>query len=131
MYRDSVPSSDVDAYLAHVPSPQRETLESLRRTLRGLLPDAEEGISYGVPCFKVGGQGIAGFASYRGHCSYLPMSGSVLATLADEVAEYKTSKGALKFAIDQTLPDALVRTLVSARQAEVASSASSAKNRKP
>ena len=112
-------AADVDAYLAQLPEPQRTTLSELRSTLLALLPDATEGISYGVPCLKVKGKGVAGFAAYSGHNSYLPMSGSVLATVADDVAGYATSKGALKFPVDTPLPDELVRTLVAARLAEI------------
>ena len=43
---------DVDDYLAAVPEPQRSTLESLRATLAALLPEAEQGIAYGVPASR-------------------------------------------------------------------------------
>lgn len=113
-------SSEIDAYLASVPEPQRTTLGTLRATLRSVLPTAEEGMAYGAPAFRVEGKAVAGFAAYERHCSYLPMSGSVLTTLADEVAGYETSKGALKFPVDAPLPKALVTKLVAARQAEIA-----------
>jgi uncharacterized protein YdhG (YjbR/CyaY superfamily) len=45
----------VDAHLAALPQPQRDTLTALRATLRELLPDAEECISYKMPCGKVDG----------------------------------------------------------------------------
>jgi uncharacterized protein YdhG (YjbR/CyaY superfamily) len=112
--------SDVDAYLDGLDDPQRTTLAILRWTLRSLLPEAEEAMSYGVPTFKVAGKAVAGFAAYRDHCSYLPMSGSVLSSLGDEVAGYSTSKGALKFPVDEPLPRELVTVLVSQRQAEIA-----------
>jgi len=115
-----VPTEDVDAYLAAVPEPQRSTLERLRATLVALLPDAEQGISYGVPCFKVAGKGVAGFAAHRGHCSYLPMSGSTTAELAVELSGYVTSKGSVQFAVDEPLPAGLVQRLVEARRAEIA-----------
>jgi len=114
--------AEVDEYLAAVPEPQRTTLNALRRTLRSLLPDADEGIGYGVPVFRVDAKGVAGFAAYATHCSYLPMSGSVLGALGDEVAGYRTSKGALQFAVDEPLPQTLVETLVRARQAEITAS---------
>jgi uncharacterized protein YdhG (YjbR/CyaY superfamily) len=114
---------DVDDYLAAVPEPQRATLEQLRATLAELLPDAEQGIAYGVPCFKVGGKGVAGFASYAKHCSYLPMSGSITAELADELTGYTTSKGSVQFAVDAPLPPDLVARLVEARRAEIARAA--------
>lgn len=68
----------VDTYLAGAPEPQRTTLETLRTTLRSILPAAEEGLSYGVPAFKVSGRPVAGFAYFKRHCSYFPHSGSVL-----------------------------------------------------
>jgi uncharacterized protein YdhG (YjbR/CyaY superfamily) len=43
----------------------------------------------------------------------------VLASLGQETADYETSKGALKFAVDAPLPRSLVETLVNARLAEI------------
>jgi uncharacterized protein YdhG (YjbR/CyaY superfamily) len=40
--------------------------------------------------------------------------------LGDEVAGYSTSKGALKFPVDEPLPRELVTVLVSQRRAEIA-----------
>ena len=54
----------IDAHLAALPQPQRNTLAALRDTLRGLLPGAEECLSYGMPCFKVDGKAVAGFDGY-------------------------------------------------------------------
>ncbi|MEI6362314.1 MAG: DUF1801 domain-containing protein [Actinomycetes bacterium] len=113
-------AQEIDAYLADVPEPQRTTLEALRSTLRSLLPEAEEGLAYGVPAFKVDGTGVAGFAAYQRHCSYFPMSGGILPALAEDLAGYTTSKGALKFPVDRPLPKTLVRRLVKARLAEIA-----------
>jgi uncharacterized protein YdhG (YjbR/CyaY superfamily) len=113
-------ADEIDAYLASVPEPQRSTLASLRNTLRSLLPRAEEGLAYGAPAFRVDGAPVAGFAAHQRHCSYFPMSGGVLAGLADELTDYSASKGALKFAIDKPLPRSLVQKLVESRQAEIA-----------
>ena len=109
----------VDDYLAGAPEPHRSTLNELRHTLRTLLPDAEETISYAVPAFKVGGKAVAGYAYYKYHCSYFPHSGSVLARLGDELEPYQWSKGTLKMPVDEPLPAALVARLVQARMAEL------------
>lgn len=122
-------SAEIDAYLAAVPEPQRTTLSSLRSTLQSLLPTADEGIAYGVPAYRVDGVAVAGFASYARHCSYFPMSGSVLSTVSASVEGYRTSKGALQFAIDAPLPTTLVRTLVKARLAELQQSTAGGKKR--
>ncbi len=113
-------TAEVDTYLAGVPEPQRTTLEAMRAMIAALLPDAEQGIAYGVPCFKVGGKGVAGFGYYRNHNTYFPMSGSVTAELADELTDYVTAKGSLRFAADTPLPQPLVERLVEARTREIA-----------
>lgn len=112
-------AQEIDAYLAGVPEPQRSTLSRLRATLEAILPTADQTISYGVPTFKVRGKGVAGFASFARHCSYLPMSGSVTAGLSDQLAGYETTKGSVKFPVDQPLPEPLVRALVEARLSEL------------
>jgi uncharacterized protein YdhG (YjbR/CyaY superfamily) len=112
-------TAEVDAYMDSVPEPQRTTLFAVRATLETLLPEAEQTISYGSPTFKIGGKGVAGFAAFARHCSYLPMSGSVTAALADELAGYETTKGAVKFPVDEPLPAPVVRALVDARLAEL------------
>ncbi len=111
-------SADVDAYLNRLEEPTRETLQTLRRTILEIVPEAEEVISYRVPAFRVGGETVAGFAAFRDHLSYLPFSGSVLSKLADELAGYTTTKSALHFAADQPLPKTLVQKLIAVRLAE-------------
>ncbi|HSC73588.1 MAG TPA: DUF1801 domain-containing protein [Gaiellaceae bacterium] len=111
--------NEVDRYLAGLDEPERRTLDAVRRSILSVVPDAEQCISYGMPAFKVEGKTVAGFAAFKNHLSYLPHSGSVLATLADDVARYETSKGALQFAIDKPLPKQLVRKLVKTRMREL------------
>jgi uncharacterized protein YdhG (YjbR/CyaY superfamily) len=108
-------AAEIDDYLASLDEPKRTTLEALRRSILEVVPHAEQGLAYGLPAFKVGGKTVAGFAAHKKHLSYLPHSGSVLAGLADAVAGYETSKGALRFDVATPLPDDLVRALVSAR----------------
>ena len=108
----------VDEYLDAAPEPQQSTLRAIRSTLRSILPDAEEGMSYGVPAFKVDGTAVAGF---KGHCGYYPHSGSVLEQLADQLTDYDWAKGTLRFAIDTPLPAALVERMVRLRLDQLAS----------
>jgi uncharacterized protein YdhG (YjbR/CyaY superfamily) len=110
---------DLDAYLASLDETKRRTLEALRTSILDVVPEAEQGLAYRMPAFKLQGKTFAGFAAFKDHLSYLPHSGSVLAELADDVAGYETSKGSLKFAIDKPLPKSLVRKLVTARLREL------------
>jgi uncharacterized protein YdhG (YjbR/CyaY superfamily) len=111
--------NEIDRYLAGLDEPQRSTLDALRKSIMEVVPGAEQSISYGTPAFKVRGKTVAGFAAFKNHLSYLPHSGSVLATLADDVAPYETSKGSLKFAINKPLPKRLVKKLIHTRMQEL------------
>ncbi len=114
-----VTKREVDDYLARLEPQHRETLEALRRAILSVVPDAEQGLSYGAPAFRVEGKVFAGFSAAKSHVSYLPHSGTVLAELASDVTDYRTSKGALSFAPDSPLPSGLVDKLVRARLSEL------------
>lgn len=111
---------EVDAYLAGVEAPKRATLEALRRSVLAVVPQADEGISYGLPAFRVDGKVVAGFGAFKNHLAYLPHSGRVLSILGDELAGYECTSGSLHFGIDEPLPDDLVRRLVEAKLALLA-----------
>jgi uncharacterized protein YdhG (YjbR/CyaY superfamily) len=111
----AVSAQEIDQYLDALEEPKRTTLARLRRTILDILPEAEQGISYGLPAFKIRGKTIAGFAAFKNHLSYLPHSGSVFPQLKDELKGYSTSTGALRFGIDQPLPASLVEKLITVR----------------
>jgi hypothetical protein len=48
-------AASIDDYLSRVPPNQRVALEALRRQILAAAPGAEEGISYGLPTFKLNG----------------------------------------------------------------------------
>src|SRR5687767_11374343 len=111
----------IDAYLASVNDPvARKTLGALRLQLRKLLPGATETISYRMPAFKVDGNVVAGFAFFKNHCGYYPFSGSVVPALKSELEGYSTSKSGVTFRPGKPLPAKLVKRLVQARLAEIA-----------
>ncbi len=115
---------DIDEYLAALDERRRTSLQELRQTIVGVIPNAEECISYGMPAFRLEGKVIAGFAAFKNHLSYLPHSGSVFRELADDLAGYDSTTGSLHFPIDQPLPKALVKKLIAIRLKEVRSRAS-------
>ncbi len=105
---------EIDAYLAGLAEPKRATLEALRRTILEVVPTAEQGISYGMPAFRLGGKVVAGFAAFKQHCSYFPHSGSVIREVPD-ASRFATSTGTLQFPVDAPLPEELVRQLITVR----------------
>ena len=110
-------AAEIDEYLRAVDEPKRKTLQALRRTILEIVPDAEQGISYRVPAFRIRGKVVAGFAAFQDHLSYLPFSGSVLEQLGDELREYTMTKSALHFPVDRPLPKKIVARLIAVRLA--------------
>jgi uncharacterized protein YdhG (YjbR/CyaY superfamily) len=109
---------DVASYLAGCPEPHRTTLKKLRATIRSVVPkETTEAISYGMPSFRYKG-GLVGYAAFKEHCSFFPMSGRLVEEFADELTAYKTSKGTIQFSVDKPLPAALVKKMVKARVAQ-------------
>ncbi len=115
-----VSSAAVTAYLKALDPVKRSTLEVLRATITSIIPDAEECISYRLPAFRSQGLVVAGFGAYKNHLSYFPHSGSVLPALEDDLAGYVTSRGTLRFAIDEPLGRDLVEKLIAVRIAQAA-----------
>lgn len=108
----------IDEYLSSVSGERRKALQGLRRTIRKIVPRAQECISYGIPAFRLDGTVIAGFCATAKGCSYFPFSGSTLKTLATELEEYGGTKSSLHFDPGEPLPPGLVRKLLETRIAE-------------
>jgi len=107
----------VDQYLERVPEPARTTLNNIRAVIRSVAPpDATEGISYGIPTFKYKGM-LASFAAFSDHCSLFPGAGPTI-EFKNELKNFQTSKGTIRFAPNKPLPATLLRKLLKARVAE-------------
>ena len=122
-------ASDVDNYLAAVPEEVRKALSKLRNTIKSVVPNATEVISYQVPTFRDQGSLVA-YAAFPKHCSFFVMSLAVMAAHKDELKSYDTSKGTIRFPADTPLPESLVKKIVKARIAENAARASKSKSSK-
>ena len=109
---------NIDGYLAAVPEPARSTLSKLRAAIRSAVPrEATETISGEMPAFKHKGI-LLWFAAFSDHCSLFPTA-AVIDARAEELKNFSTSKGTIRFPTDKPLPAALVRKLVNTRIAQM------------
>ena len=108
----------IDEYLAAVSDDQRAVLEKLRQTIKAAAPQAEECISYGLAAFRLNGSPLVAFGASSKHCAFYPLSGSTVEAHQDDLRDYDTSKGTIRFSPDKPLPATLVKKLVKARIAE-------------
>ena len=107
----------IDEYLAALSDDKRAALEKLRKTIRSAAPKAEECISYQLAAFRQNGLLVA-FGATANHCAFYLMSSSTVEAHKEELKDYDTSKGTIRFQADNPLPPALVRKLVQARIAD-------------
>lgn len=118
----------IDEYLSRVSEDKRTALQALREMIRAAAPQAEECISYQIPAFRLNGM-LVGFAAAKNHCALYAWNGSSVGLLADELRDYDTSKGTIRFTPDKPLPETLVRRLVEMKVAKNSQKAKSAKSK--
>jgi uncharacterized protein YdhG (YjbR/CyaY superfamily) len=106
-------SAEVDAYMARLPLSPRVEVEAVRRSIRAVVPDATESISYGIPTFSVGGRYLVYLAAWKRHLSLYPVPRGGDA-LRQELAPYRSGQGTLKFAYGTPIPEGLVERILTA-----------------
>lgn len=110
--------ASVDEYMAGLPGDSRAALDKLRKTIQAAAPEATDAISYGMPAFRDHGRILVYYAAFKEHYSLFPASKQVIADFEEELRNYPTSKGTIRFPMDKPLPTALVKKIVKARLAE-------------
>ena len=114
-------SEAVEVYLSRLPADQQTALRHLRATLIRLLPNHIEVMSYAMPGFRQPGRNgkmVIGYAAFTHRLGLYPHSGSVIPQI--DCTPFKTSKSGVLFTPSHPLPEALIKTILTARQAELA-----------
>ena len=113
MQANSKVARNIDEYIERFPANVQATLQKLRAAIKKTAPAADETISYQMPAFKYHGM-LVYFAGYKNHIGFYPTS-SPMKVFKDRLTNYKTSKGAIQFPIDQAIPLTLVKDIVKFR----------------
>lgn len=127
MEKQDQPYNTIDAYIALFPGDVQIILNELREVIRAAAPEAKEKISYRMPTFALEGN-LVHFAAYPHHVGFYPAPSGIEHFKA-ELSAYPTSKGAVRFPIDQPLPLDLIRKIVRFRAAENLERAAAKKHR--
>ena len=86
-------TAQIDATLAALPADQRAALQTLRQTIATVAPEATETISYGMPAFRYHGRALVSYAAFKAHCSFFPMSSTLIQAHHDELAGIRHGQG--------------------------------------
>ncbi len=112
-------SNVVSQYLSTLSNEERETLETIRKQILSLMPEAEERLSRSAPFFYYKGKRAVGFRSSKTHLSFFIMEGKVLDTHRSELSDYDNSSTVIKFSPEKPLDENIIEKLVRARIQEI------------
>lgn len=104
---------NTDEYISLFPPHVQLILQQLRKSIRDLIPEAEETISYGIPTFSLFGN-LVHYAAYKNHIGFYPGAAGI-EIFKDKLSGYKLSKGTVQFPIDEPLPFDLILEIVQYR----------------
>lgn len=106
----------IDEYHATFEGETLKRLQTIRKIIKALVPDAEETISYQIPCFKYKGY-LLYYCAFPKHITLShPFSEAFWEEFGEELEGYKTSKAAIQLPITQPLPEKLIKKIVSFRK---------------
>jgi len=130
MERDQGKDETIDSYIGGFPPAIAGLLEKMRETIAKAAPDATERISYRMPTFWYEGN-LVHFAAFKDHIGFFPTPSGV-AQFEAELAPYSTSKGTVRFPLDEPIPFDLVARITRFRLEEnVARAAAKRKKTRP
>ncbi|GGG01705.1 hypothetical protein GCM10010912_53200 [Paenibacillus albidus] len=118
----------IDEYIAAFSPEVQQILQEIRQGIRDSAPEAREKISYQMPTFEQHGN-LVHFAAYSNHIGFYPAPSGIEA-FKEELAGYKSSKGAIQFPLAQPVPLELISRIVKFRVAENAEKAALKKEAK-
>ena len=107
----------IPEYIKTFPKNIQTLLDKVRTTIVENAPEAVEGISYGMPAYKVNGKPLVYFAGFKNHIGfYATPTGH--SEFADELSTYKQGKGSVQFPLDKPIPFDLIGRIVEFRVKE-------------
>ena len=106
----------IEAYIDSYPSNIKERLTEIYQIVKGVVPEAEEKISYNMPAFFLNGV-LVYFAGHKNHIGFYPTGNGVDAFI-NKIGGYKFSKGTIQFPLNKPLPRKLIEEIVEYRKQE-------------
>lgn len=106
----------ISTYIASFPADVQSKLQQIYQAIKKAAPGTTEAIKYGMPTF-VANKNLVHFAWYKSHIGFYPTPSAIL-HFQQELAIYKTSKGAVQFPLDKAIPTKLITEMTKYRMLE-------------
>lgn len=112
------PVLTVDDYIDQFSGDTKTRLLQLRELITTNVPEAEEGIMYGLVGYKLHKKPLIYFGGFEHHIGlYATPSGHQ--AFSDELAKYKQGKGSVQLPLSEPLPLELIKQIVEYRRQTV------------
>jgi uncharacterized protein YdhG (YjbR/CyaY superfamily) len=101
----------VDEYVASLPEDVRDVMERIRATIRSVVPDVGETISYQMPTFTLDGLPLVHVAAWKKHIGLYPLP-PMDDELAAAVAPYRAATDTMQLKYARPIPYDLVERVM-------------------
>jgi uncharacterized protein YdhG (YjbR/CyaY superfamily) len=101
---------NIDEYISTCPVELQDRLKELREIIKKSAPNATEKISWSMPTFYQN-RNLIHFLLHKHHIGLYPGAEAV-EYFKEDLANYKTSKGAIQLSLDKPLPKILIEKIV-------------------
>ena len=110
---------EVTDYIAGLDEPARSLLERYWARAVAVVPEAEEGTSYGMAALRYRGRPLIGVISTKQGYSVFPFSPAVVENVIAQLDGFQSTKGGIKFTDEHHLPPGAFDALVTRRRDEI------------
>ncbi|RNM15268.1 iron chaperone [Nocardioides pocheonensis] len=94
-------------------------VEHVRALARALVPEAVDGLGYGMPALRYRDRPLLSVMPAKHHIGLYPFSPAVVEAVAGRLDGYSFAKGTIRFTEDHPLTDDLVEDIVRLRRDEI------------
>ena len=114
--------AEIDDYLAGLEAEDARIIGDAYATARTLVPEAEQGISYGMPALIFHSRPLLSLMRAKGHIGIYPYSAVVVAAALETLRAIdglSAAKGTVRLPLGAEIPEVVIRQLVLARSDEI------------
>ncbi len=109
----------IDDYLAALDPVDATVIGHAYDVAREVVPDAEQGLGYGMPALIYRGKSLLSLMRATSHIGVYPFSPAAIVEISDLLDGVDTAKGTIRFDPASPLPDDTIRALVRARKTQI------------
>ncbi len=107
--------SPIIDFLSKLPKEEKSAFQRIIDIVRECIPEVKDSLSYGMPTLKINDRPLIGFSSNKYGLNIYPFDSRVITDLKNELDGFETSKGVIRFTIDQQLTEELIVLIIDTR----------------